>query len=68
MRSDRYVQWTAIWEFFRTVHVREVVPREQWDGLYDLLDLLWQDERKDATPEELAAHAEAARKLSKDLQ
>ncbi len=64
MRSDRYALWIAIWNFFQTVHIREVVPEKQWKDLYGLLNLLWQDERKDATPEELAAHAGALSRLS----
>jgi hypothetical protein len=43
--------------------VNEVVPREKWNELYGLLNQLWQDERKDARPEELAAHAGALAKL-----
>jgi hypothetical protein len=41
------------------MNVGQVVPYEKWEELYNLLDQLWQDERKDAKPEELAAHAGA---------
>lgn len=59
MMKNRYVLWVAVWEHFQTMNIREVVPREKWDELYELLDRLWRDERKDAGPEELAAHAGA---------
>ena len=63
MRLDRYVLWITVWEFFQGVNIREVVPEKQWNDLFGLLDQLWQDERKDATPEELAAHARALNRL-----
>jgi hypothetical protein len=59
MMRNRYVIWTAVWEHFQTMNVGQVVPYEKWEELYNLLDQLWQDERKDAKPEELAAHAGA---------
>jgi hypothetical protein len=61
MMGNRYVIWTAVWEHFQTMNVREVVPREKWDELYELLDRLWQDERKGASPEALKAYAAAHR-------
>jgi hypothetical protein len=48
MRLDRYALWIAIWDFFQGVHIRQVVPEQQWDDRFGLLDQLWQDERKDA--------------------
>jgi hypothetical protein len=59
MMPNRYALWTAVWDHFKVMNVRQVVPEEQWQELYELLGTLWQDERKDATPEELAAHAGA---------
>jgi hypothetical protein len=63
MRLDRYALWIAVWEFFQTVNVREVVPEQQWKDLHGLLDQLWEDERADAKPDELAAHAGALNRL-----
>lgn len=59
MMLDRYALWTAVWEHFHTMNIRQVVPEERWDELYNLLNQLWTDQRKDAKPDELAAHAAA---------
>ncbi len=61
----RYFLWTQVWELLQTIDAREVVPPEKWGNLHDLLDLLWQDERKDALPGELGAHAGVWSKLKK---
>ena len=53
----------AVWDWFRTTDTTQAVPKENWTGLYELLNSLWQDERKDATPQELAAHSDAMRKF-----
>jgi hypothetical protein len=63
MLGYRYAEWIAVWEWFQTVDTHKVLPREKWDELYALLDLLWVEERRDAKPEELAAHAAALAKL-----
>jgi hypothetical protein len=63
MKKDRYAEWIAVWDWFATTNTREIVPRENWNSLYELLSGMWQDERKDATPEELAAHAGAISKF-----
>jgi len=51
--------WITVWEFFQGIDTKQPVSKEKWNSLYDLLNDLWRDERKDATPEELAAHAGA---------
>ncbi len=63
MMANRYLLWIEVWEWFQGIDTRERVPREKWDAFYELLDRLWQDERRDASPEELAAHAGARSKL-----
>ena len=64
MNRNRYIVWIAVWEWFQAINTNnEVVPRASWDALYKLLNGLWRDERKDASPEELAAHAGAVSKL-----
>jgi len=63
MLRNRYAEWIAIWDWFQTIDPQKVLPREKWDELYDLLNLLWQEERKEAKSEELAAHAGALAKL-----
>jgi hypothetical protein len=67
MMPNRYAVWIAVWEHFQAMNVRKEVPKEKWDELYELLDRLWQDERKDAKPEELAAHAGAHSTLNSDF-
>jgi len=63
MLRNRYAEWITVWNWFQTVDTREALPREKWNELYDLLDILWREERKEATPEELAAHAGALESL-----
>jgi len=64
MERSRYKEWITVFEWFQQTNVREVVPRENWNGLWELLNSLWQEEReKDATSEELKAHAAAMLKL-----
>jgi hypothetical protein len=63
MKSDRYAEWIAVWGWFQGINTKDVVSRENWNSLYELLNGMWQDERKDATPEELAAHAGAVSKF-----
>jgi hypothetical protein len=63
MRKDRYAEWIAVWEWFAATNTKEVVSRENWNSLYELLNGMWQDERKEATPEELSAHAGAMSKF-----
>lgn len=63
MKEERYAEWIAVWDWFATTNTREIVPRENWNSLYELLNGMWQDEREDATPEELAAHAGAISKF-----
>jgi hypothetical protein len=60
MKRTRYREWIAVFEWFQKIEMTEVVPKGDWKELYRLLDGMWRDEReKDATPEELAAHAAA---------
>jgi hypothetical protein len=68
MLNNRYVLWIEVWELFSRMKVKEVIPREEWDAVYNLLDRLWQDERQDAKPDELAAHAAALANLRKFTQ
>ena len=63
MKRDRYTEWIAVWGWFQGINIKEVVSRENWNSLYELLNGMWQDERKDATPDELAAHAGAMSKF-----
>ena len=63
MTADRYGTWLAVWEWFQNIDRRAAVSREEWDALYDLLNRLYLDERKDAKPDELAAHAGLMRRL-----
>jgi hypothetical protein len=63
MLKNRYVLWTTVWEWFAATDTKEPVSRERWEGLHELLNRLWEDERQDATPEELAAHAVAISRL-----
>jgi hypothetical protein len=63
MKDNRYVIWMAVWDWFGTTDTTQAVPKEVWIGLYELLNSLWLDERKDATPEELAAHSGAMGKF-----
>jgi hypothetical protein len=63
MKRNRYKEWILVWEWFAFIKIKEVVPRENWNVLYDLLNDLWQEERKDASPEELAAHSAATNVL-----
>jgi hypothetical protein len=51
MTLERYFQWIRVWEWFATVD-----RTAQLESLYNLLDELWHDEHKNATPEELLAH------------
>ena len=59
MKPNRYAEWMLVWEWFGATKIKEVVPRNDWNTLYELLNDLWLDERKDASPEELAAHSAA---------
>jgi hypothetical protein len=63
MEKNRYLIWMAVWDWFRTTDTTQAVPKENWTRPYELLNSLWQDERKDATPQELAAHSEVMRKF-----
>ena len=63
MKRNRCIVWIAVWEWFQAINTNEVVPRASWEALYKLLNGLWRDERKDASPEELAARAGAASKF-----
>jgi hypothetical protein len=63
MLNRRYAEWTAVWDWFRLTNTKEVVPRADWDALYNLLNDIWQEERSHASPEELAAHAGAMSKF-----
>jgi hypothetical protein len=63
MMRNRYIVWIAVWEWYQNIDTGEAVSRAKWDELYKLLNGLWRDERKDASPEELAAHAGAVSKL-----
>jgi hypothetical protein len=52
MDSSRYNTWIGVWEWFQTM------PKsDELQELYGLLNRLWQDERKNASPEALAAFA-----------
>jgi hypothetical protein len=60
MKRSRYKEWITVFEWFQQTNRNEVVPRENWNSLWELLNGTWQEERKkEATPEELAAHAAA---------
>jgi len=63
MTIDRYATWTAVWEWFQGADTKAAISREHWDSLYELLNKLYLDERKNAKPVELAAHARLMRKL-----
>ena len=63
MEENRYVIWMAVWDWLATTDTTQTVPRENWNGLYELLNSLWQDERKDAKAQELPAHSDAMRKF-----
>lgn len=54
MTRKRYFQWMRVWKWFATMDRTELL-----ESLHSLLDDFWQEERKEATPEELAAHAAA---------
>ncbi len=54
MTRDRYFQWMRIWKWFA---VTDHTP--SLGSLHNLLDVLWQEERKNTTWEELAAHSAA---------
>jgi hypothetical protein len=54
MTQERYVQWMRVWKWFATTHSAERL----WK-LHSILDALWQEERRQSTPEELAAHTGA---------
>ena len=58
MKRTRYKEWITVFEWFQQTNRNEIVPRENWNALWEPLNGMWQEERKnDATPEELAAHA-----------
>lgn len=57
------MEWTALWEWFGAIDTKQPVSRENWNGLYQLLNRMWQDERKDATIGELSAYAAAIARL-----
>ena len=59
MKGNRHKEWTALWKWFGAIDTQRPVSGENWKGLYHLLDRVWEDERKDAGMEELAAHAGA---------
>jgi hypothetical protein len=60
MKRSRYKEWITVFEWFQQTNRKEIVPKENWNALWELLNGMWQEERKkDATPEELAAHAAA---------
>jgi hypothetical protein len=59
MNGNKHMEWTALWKWFGAIDTRRPVSRENWKGLYHILNKMWQGERKDATIEELAAHANA---------
>lgn len=60
MDRSRYKEWITVFEWFQQTNRNEIVSRDNWDSLWELLNSMWQEERrKDATPEELAAHAAA---------
>jgi|GEM_PF-4013356 hypothetical protein len=64
MDRNRYKEWTLVFDWFGTVDTKQVVARENWNQLWELLNALWQEERKNATPEELAAHSGALQRLN----
>lgn len=58
LREDGKAEWMEISTTLQAMDKRKVATPEQWDQLYNLLNKLWQEERKNnATSEELAAHA-----------
>ena len=51
-------------EWFQNTDRQKVVSKKRWDEIYGVLNRLWQEERADTKPGELAAHAGATgRKL-----
>jgi hypothetical protein len=54
MTQDRYFHWMRVWKWFATTH-----SAERMGTLHSRLDVLWQEDRKQATTEELASHAGA---------
>jgi hypothetical protein len=66
VNQDRYMVWIAVFEHFLTIDETEMVPRQKVNALWESLNTLWQDERKNASPEALTAYAgalAAARRL-----
>lgn len=64
MTRNRYVLWSTVFEWFQDTDRQKVVSKERWEQIYDLLNRLMQEERSEARPGELAAHAGATgRKL-----
>jgi hypothetical protein len=54
MTKERDCQWMRIWECIRAGN-----GTLQIENLHSLLDVLWQEQRKNSTPKELAGHAGA---------
>ena len=64
MLRSRYAEWIVVWSWFQTTDRMRVVSKADWNEIYELLNSMWHEEReKDATPEELAAHAGAMSKF-----
>jgi hypothetical protein len=63
MKRNRYMEWTAVWEWLGAIDIDRPVSRENWKRLYHLLDRMWEDGRKDAAIGELVAHAGAVVRL-----
>lgn len=65
MLRSRYAEWTTVWAWFGANDpTSKSVEKADLYELYLLLNGMWQDEReKDATPDELAAHAGAMSKF-----
>jgi len=62
MPRERYFQWMRIWKFFASTEHTPDLGR-----LYGLLDVLWQEERKGATPEQLMEDSAAWGRLEDTL-
>jgi hypothetical protein len=62
MTRNRYVLWNTVFEWFQNTNRNEVVSKERWNEIYEMLNRLMQEERAAAKPEELAAHAKATGK------
>ncbi len=53
MTRDRYSQWMAVWKWFL-----QQGRSAELAALHNMLNNMWQEDRKSCTPEQLAEYAE----------